>query len=77
MPAPARKNAPDNPPVVENPPDDTADDTTADDTTAKDSSPEVEEMNPVVVPDGWEAVPEVDGGGIRPTQVPWPGYESA
>lgn len=78
MPAPARKNVteskdpdPDTNVVVpehDNPPDDT---------TSAPEEPKEEEMNPAVVPEGWEAIPESEGGGIRPKTVPWAGYESA
>jgi hypothetical protein len=50
---------------------------TATDNTPVDDGPKEQELNPVVIPDGWEAVPEDEGGGMRPSTVPWTGYEGA
>lgn len=36
--------------------------------------PKEHEPEAPAAPEGWENVPASEGGGIRPTTVPWKGY---
>lgn len=80
MPGTARRNVepkPEESPVVDNPENETTENDTTPETDSTVEESKEPETNPVVVPDDWEAVPESEGGGIRPKTVPWAGYEGA